>query len=299
MKTIEINEIEKYLDAAPTELNMMFIGGTGIGKTTAIENYCKKNNIFLKTLILSQLDASEALGIPVRTEKEYNGEKISVIDTAVPLWVFELAEHKNAMLFLDEFLCSTPSVMNSFLNFLTQKKVKNIDLSHVKVVAATNIGRYTYEPDNNILSRFCMFYTVNTTASDYVNDPRIDYHYEDNDLKEGVLFEVRSLKPRCYYQLSLVEDNNLFYDFYEGFTNTQYVYVHPNEKVNDVFKQYAQKHKGKNEFYVTDGNIDCLIAVLKQKLKNVRNWNPVCDKFVNVDPETILKIREALTKKAA
>ena len=46
MKTIEVNEIAKYISAAPNEMNLMFIGDTGVGKTTVIENYCKDNGIF-------------------------------------------------------------------------------------------------------------------------------------------------------------------------------------------------------------------------------------------------------------
>lgn len=299
MKTIEINEIGKYIDASPVEMNLMFIGDTGIGKTTEIERYCKKKGIYLKTLILSQLDASEALGIPVRVTKNYNGEEISVLDTAIPVWVLELAEHKNAILFLDEFLCAPPSVMNSFLNFLTQKKVKNIDLSHVKIISATNIGHYTYDPDNNILSRFCMFYTVNTTASDFVKDKRINYSYEDINLKEGTLFDVRSLKPRCYYQLSLVKDNTLYYDFYEGFTNSEYVMIHPEKAVNDIFKQYIEKRSSKKEFYISDENIKCLVAVLRTKFSSIRNWNPFLNKLINLEPDTTIKLREALSPNVA
>lgn len=294
MKTIEINDMFKYIDAAPIELNLMFVGDTGIGKTMQIEKYCKDRGLYLKTLILSQLDASEALGIPVRVEKEYNGEKVSVLDTAIPLWVLELAEHKDSVLFLDEFLCAQPGVMNSFLNFLTQKKVKNIDLSHVRVIAATNVGHYTYDPDNNILSRFCMFYTVNSSAKDFVNDNRINYSYEDINLREGTLFDVRSLKPRCYYQLSLIKDNTLYYDFYEGFTNSEYVHVHDDEQINLIFKQYVEKVPKKEEFTISDSNIDCLVAVLKEKLPTVSNWKPMCSRLVNLDPMTMNKLMEKL-----
>ena len=162
MRKIEINQIPEIIDAQPKEMSVLIIGDTGIGKTQVIKKYAEDNNIYLKTLILSQIEASEALGIPVQSKRVYNGKEYSTIETAVPTWVFDLAEHENAMLYLDEFLCAEPAVMNSFLNFITEKRVGDIDLSHVKIVAATNIGNYTYDPDNNILSRFCMFYAVNT-----------------------------------------------------------------------------------------------------------------------------------------
>lgn len=294
MKTIEVNEMAKYIDAAPNELNLMFIGDTGIGKTSEIEKYCADRNIFCKTLILSQLDASEALGIPVKVEKEFNGETIQVLDTAVPIWVLELAEHENAMLFLDEFLCAQPSVMNSFLNFLTQRKVKNIDLSHVKVVSATNIGHYTYDPDNNMLSRFCMFYVENKTASTFVNDPRIEYKYEDINQKEGVIFDYRSLKPRCYYQLSLVKEDKLYYDFYEGFTNSAYIHISDDEKINTIFKQYVEKIPNKDEFKISESNMDCLIAILKENNPSIKNWKPIVQRLVNLNGDTMNTLMERL-----
>lgn len=177
MREIEINEIGKIIDAAPLDMNLMFIGDTGIGKTQSIEKYCKERGIYLKTLILSQLEASETLGVPIKGTREFNGETYDVLNTAVPNWVFDLAEHENAMLFLDEFLCAQPGVMNSFLNFFTQKSVEGISLKHVRIVSATNIGNYTFDPGTNILSRFCFFYAGNNSVNEYLNDKRITNRY--------------------------------------------------------------------------------------------------------------------------
>lgn len=248
MKTIEITDISKYIQAAPNKMCCMFIGDTGIGKTQVINKYAKDNGLYLKTLILSQLEASETLGIPVQTTREFNGKIYNCIETAIPTWVFELAEHKDAMLYLDEFLCAEPSVMNAFLNFLTERRVGDIDLSHVKVVASTNIGNYTYEPDNNILSRFCMFYCVNTHFGSYIERKHhkiITNDYADNEPKAGVIFDSRSLKPRCHELLAMVKDNTLLNDFYEGFTNTAYrPTFHGNPKIDSVVTAYAVNDSG-------------------------------------------------------
>lgn len=216
MKEIDISEVSNIIKACPNNINLMFIGDSGIGKTTVVEEYCKKNNIFLKTLILSQLDASEVLGVPTVISKTFNEKEYKCMDEAIPLWVFELAEHKDAILFLDEFLCADPAIMNSFLNLLSQKRVKDIDLSHVKFIAATNIGRYTYDPDFNILTRFCFFYVINNSFK--LNLP-FNYNYEDPFEKEGEIFEGRRLVPRCAESLKSVPKEYLEY-FYEGFTNT-------------------------------------------------------------------------------
>lgn len=247
MRHIDVSEISKILDNQPTELSVMFIGDTGIGKTQVIKRYAEEHNIYLKTLILSQIEASEALGIPVQSKRIYNGREVNTIETAVPSWVFDLAEHPNAILYLDEFLCADPSVMNSFLNFITEKSVNGIDLTHVRIVASTNIGNYTYDPDNNILSRFSMIYVENKNYNAYLKKKYgtkviIDNDYKDEEELDNVLFEKRSLKPRCQEMLYLVSDSEVREIFYEGYTNTLMIPTfHNNAKIQSVIKTFAVK----------------------------------------------------------
>lgn len=301
MKTIEITEMPKYNEAAPLRMNLLYIGDTGIGKTQITTRWCEEHGYFFKTLILSQLDPTEALGIPVKEKRNFQGNEITVLSTAIPEWVIELAEHKDEhpVLFLDEFFCAKPGVQNAFLNFLSEKKVGPIDLSFVKVIAATNINQYTYDSADNIFSRFCCFYTVNRTAGEYVGDDRIDYHYEDINEMAGPAFDARSLKPRCYEILSEVKDNKLYYDFYEGYTNTEYIYVYPEEKFNNAFKEYVEKVKGKEEWSISESNAKCLAAVLRGMKPQQKNWNPICDKIVNMTPESVIRIRAALSPNVA
>ena len=289
MKTIEVTDIGKYLDAAPAALCPMFIGDTGVGKTQIITQYATDRKLYLKTLILSQLEASETLGIPVQSTREYNGIKYNTIDTAIPSWVFDLAEHQNgsekykgAMLYLDEFLCAEPAVMNAFLNFLTERKVGGIDLSKVKVVAATNIGNYTYEPDNNILSRFCMFYTVNTTfqrylAKKYGSKKMIHNGYRDEEEKESILFERRSLKPRCQEMLMMLIDPSLINDFYEGYTNTKYMpKFHGNSKINPIVSAYVEFDETTGSWYLPDESVNNLAATIyKQYVSTSSRQNAI------------------------
>lgn len=309
MKTIEINEMSKIIETAPVQMNLMFIGGTGIGKTTVIEQYCKDNGIFLKTLILSQLEASETLGIPVRHDREYNGKIYPALETAIPAWIFEMADvlkkieeseegydaKRAPILFLDEFLCAQPSVMNAFLNFLTQKRVGNIDLSKVRIIAATNIGNYTFDPDNNILSRFCFFYAVNETMNDYINDNRIVNNYKDDFEPHGVIFEQRSLKPRCQELLKYIPDEYLD-DFYQGFTNKRYVLIHSDPEINDVIWPYAQM-KEFGQYTISDADIVTMVSVMTERFKRFRKWDFVLSGFINLDFDVIEKITEELNRK--
>ena len=302
MVEIEMETIGEVIDNAPVNMNLMFVGDTGIGKTTVIENYCHEKKIFLKTLILSQLEASETLGIPVKSQREFNGVMYDCLSTAVPEWVFELAEAQNAseypggaMLFLDEFLCAQPSVMNAFLNFLTQKMVQGIDLKKVRVVAATNVGNYTFDPDNNILSRFCWFYTVNTKINDYLKDDRIINNYKDENTREGVLFEHRSLKPRCHEQLLQVDDEHVMM-FYEGFTNTKYVLVHREPEINAVVSPYFTPIDSRH-FTITDETIPAMVAVMVKTFNRFRKWDKVATSFVNIPLEQASKIKDMIISK--
>lgn len=83
----------------------MFLGDSCIGKTTMVEKYCKDNGYYLKTLILSQLEPAEALGVPTVTDKFFQGQNMRVMESSIPSWVFDLAIHEKSVLFLDEFLC--------------------------------------------------------------------------------------------------------------------------------------------------------------------------------------------------
>lgn len=271
MLNIEVNRIGELIEKSPNKMNLMFIGDTGVGKTTCLENYCEEKGIYLKTLILSQIDASECLGIPVQSTRMYNGKEEICLKTAIPEWAFDLAEQENAILFLDEFLCAQPSVMNAFLNFLTQKRVGNIDLSHVRVVAATNIGMYTFEPDQNILSRFCMFYVVNTSFNKYIKNNKIINNYVDENEQEGVLFDKRSLKPRCQEILNMVEDENYISMFYEGYTNDKYMYFCDIESINKAFAMLALNID--NKFLIEDTSLILLANMLKELNPKVKTWD--------------------------
>ena len=293
MKTLKLDEVYSVLDAAPIEMNVMLIGDTGIGKTQVIKKYAEERGYFLKTLILSQLEASEALGIPVQSKRTYNGKEFATIETAVPSWVFELAEQEKSMLYLDEFLCAEPSVMNSVLNFLTEKEVNGIDLSHVKVVAATNIGNYTYEPDNNILSRFCMFYVVNNSFDKYLKEKykgskiKINNNYKDEEELEGVIFDPRSLKPRCQEMLYMLNDPSMMPLFFEGYTNRQWMPTfHSNSDIQEIVSEFVKEREDaeseSEKYYLDTESYNNLAALLFAKIKGTKKTAEWATKFKNL-----------------
>ena len=184
--------------------------------------------------------------------------------------------------------------MNAFLNFLTQKVVNGIDLSHVKIIAASNIGNYTFEPDTNILSRFCMFYIINSSFNSYITDKRITNTYKDECTRESVIFEPRSLKPRCQEQLSSITDKYLGM-FYEGFTNIKYKYFHSNATVNAIIIPYLDCDE-KGEYTMSANNLICFIVLLKKKFPRIKTWKKICSQFENLSEKTIEVLFQNLSK---
>lgn len=247
MKVIDVEQIPTYIDEivrSKSNMNIMFISAPGAGKTRVINRWAKDNGYYLKTLILSQLDPAEALGVPVISERTYNGKTYKTMTTAIPEWVFELAEHDKAMVYLDEVLCAQPDMMNSFLNMLSEHRVGDIDLSHVIFVSSTNIvGKYIFDPDQNFIDRFCFFYVKNTTYMDYLNSigNKIPNTYEDDYDMSHEIFSPRPLVPRCQEWLIPI-GGELVGDFYQGFTNRVFIMYHENPYINGLLVGAVGSH---------------------------------------------------------
>lgn len=286
MKTIEVEDMIKYVKNSPKSMNLLFVGDSGVGKTVIIEKYARENNIELVTLILSQLEASEALGVPLKSKYTYNGVEYQTMEQAIPMWVFKLRkaldEGKEAWLFLDEFLNAQPDTQNSFLNFLSSKHVNGIDLSGIRIVAATNIGEYTFEPSHNILSRFCMFEVINTTYHKYLNSNiRNDYTGMIDD-KSSVVFQERALKPRCEEWLLGISDKSLIGDYYQGFTNRAYDEpLFANAKMEGIFRPFVKYHKTTNKYELPDDEISKIAALVVESYPRMKKADSIYDDASN------------------
>ena len=282
MKTIEVDDMIKYVYNSPKSMNLLFVGDSGVGKTVIIERYAKENNIELVTLILSQLEASEALGIPLKSKYKYNGVEYHTMEQAIPMWVFKLRQAidqgKEAWLFLDEFLNAQPDTQNSFLNFLSSKQVNGIDLSQIRIIAATNIGEYTFEPSHNILSRFCMFEVINTTYHKYLkSNIRNDYTGIIED-KSSIVFQVRALKPRCEEWLLGVQDKSLIDDYYQGFTNKAYDKpLFDNVKMDKILRPFVDYNDLTDTYELPDEMIPSIAATVVEMYPRMKKANTIYD----------------------
>jgi len=301
MREVDVTMIPELISKAHgiPRLNLLFIGDTGIGKTEMVQRYCKENEIYLVDLKLGQLDPSDCLNVPVQGKRMFRGIEYNVLRNATPEWVFELAEHEKAMLFLDELLCGEPAVCNAFLTFLVDKKVNGIDLSHVQIVAATNIGEYTFDLDKNMLSRFCMFYVVNNDYRTFLmkkyRDKYIDFNYKDEEERDNVIFEKRSLKPRCGEILCNLNKLDIPM-FYEGFTNEVYkekVIFSDDEIINGIISSYANITQDENGYFVEatidDGQLRSLAASFIAAYPKTRKWDDVINNIrrIYLDKEAL------------
>lgn len=235
MKKINHSEMVHYLRAARAHnINMCLVSQIGVGKTEGIEEYARTEGMTLHTLILSALDASETLGVPVTEKTQINGVEVTVLGTALPKWAVDAASEKAPLIFLEELLTAPPEVLNTFLNFLTTKKVGPLDLSHAQVVFATNVENdgIGYSLPLNSLDRLCLFELTSTAegTSEYLfkklngHGLRNTLISNDSDFGKGsILYQLRKLSNRNFEKLaSLSKDDkygDLIADFHSGMTN--------------------------------------------------------------------------------
>ena len=168
MKISNMKNILKLAQVSNDTVHM--VGKHGIGKSQIVETFAKENNIHIETLLLSQNEVGDLIGIP---EKE-NG----VMYWTKPTWLKRMEdankEGKHCVLFLDELARSPLEVRQSALQLVLDRKIhehKLPELDGVKtlVVAADNpADEYqTDELDPALLDRF-MTFEVETDVKEWL-----------------------------------------------------------------------------------------------------------------------------------
>lgn len=216
------------------DINLCLVGRIGIGKTLMISEYAKETGKTLHTLILSALSPDESLGIPSKTEIIIGDKVYPVLETVYPAWAVRAAQEEAPLIFMDEILTAPSEVFVSFLNFLTTKKIGDLDLSHAQIVFATNVEADTlsYKLPNNSLDRLAFFeLTYNETSFlDYLEASgtvKISSQIIDKkEIGEGsYLYEVRDLSPRNFEKINKIAREisiKAAGQFVEAFTNKRY-----------------------------------------------------------------------------
>lgn len=179
--SIKPNQIESVLDLA-RKVNKdghnfypAFIGAPGIAKSSAIQQWCKKNNLPFIDLRAAYLEAPDIIGFP-----SIEG---GITKHNVPEFLPRSGE---GVLLIEEPNRGTAAVLNTFMQLLTDRKIHNYELpSGWMIVAALNPEDPIYEVqvmDPALKNRF-QFFTVEYDKSSF-----LEYMRKKNWRKEIISF---------------------------------------------------------------------------------------------------------------
>lgn len=147
LKTV-ISEMVK----AKSPITPMIWGKHGIGKSSIVEQVAKDLGMNCITIMLSQREAVDLLGVLYTKEDKDLG--ISVTASHPPDWFVTALKKGNLILFLDEFNLARREVMAASFELVLSKKLNNIQLpDNVFIVCAGNPEdeRYNVTPMSDAL----------------------------------------------------------------------------------------------------------------------------------------------------
>ena len=179
------------------------VGRHGIGKSQCVEGFVKDNNYHLETLMLSQNEVADLIGMPY--------EKEGVTYWSKPVWMerMEIAaqEGKHCVLFLDELARAPLEVRQSALQLVLDRRIHEHHLPETNglktlVVAADNpAAEYqTDELDPALLDRF-MSFEVETDVDGWLKWARA------NNI-ESVITDFISEFPERLHELAQNDDSD-------------------------------------------------------------------------------------------
>jgi len=123
--------------ARETGINLCMVSSAGTGKSTIVETFAKELGVHCETLIVSNMESTEIVGIPY-ISKDDSGK--GSLESAKPEWLKNLEKHGgNGILFIDEVSNARPDVQTPLLSMLTARKAGVYDIpKDVQFVFAMN-----------------------------------------------------------------------------------------------------------------------------------------------------------------
>ena len=228
------NNIEKCLQIAKDlHLNLGFIGAHGRAKTAMVQQYADSLGYTLITKILSCLEPTDMIGLPVSETK--NNQLVT--RNAYPNWLVDACNpKKKVILFFDEFNNAEKDVQSSILNLIEDRKLDDMELAETtQIVVAFN--PISIAPNARKLSKATRDRLCIIPISDD-KKPFKDYYSKNNmDVLNMVLDELNPIK--CYDE----EVTN------EAYENAELTY-RSLEKVYNICK------------YCVDNKIDSNIGIM-------------------------------------
>lgn len=137
--SITIDELEPHLDLAwKCGRSLFVIGDFGVGKTTTVETFAKKNHAQFVPMVASMMDRLDLAGLP------YGDKKTDTTKMRPSSVISSLSKEKNpdgspAILYLNEFNAAPDSVQPVFLRLIGERRVGDLSIrDNVLVVADGN-----------------------------------------------------------------------------------------------------------------------------------------------------------------
>ena len=220
--------IELFAPADAVNQVPLLIGAHGLGKTEAVKQYARENNLHCEILMLSLLDVGDLLGLPYREELSTKWAR--------PVWftrILEASERgQRSILFLDELNRAANDVIGASLQLILDRRLNEHQLPlDTFLVAAINPDDGDYnvntldpamldrlivcniEADSSAWLKYAKSSDVNSVIIDFITkNPKYLHHTPKNGGK--------GTSPRSWTRLSkylnYVESTN-------GTINTYYV----------------------------------------------------------------------------
>lgn len=137
--SITIDELPPHLELAwKCNRSLFVIGDFGVGKTTTVLDFAKKNSASFVPMVASMMDRLDLAGLP------YGDKKTGTTKTLPSETIASLSNEKNpegppAILYLNEFNASPDSVQPTFLRLIGERQVGDLSIrKNVLVVADGN-----------------------------------------------------------------------------------------------------------------------------------------------------------------
>jgi len=153
---MRISELKKVLAKLETiQEPVLLVGHAGVGKTEIVRQLAQETGRKLYTVILSQLEPGDLLGLPVTRD--------GVTEFLRPNWLPK--EDKRAILFLDEINRAPIYVRQSIFQLVLDRQVGPHKLGDVFIIAAANPDTEEYVVsdmnDRALLNRFVILSVSN------------------------------------------------------------------------------------------------------------------------------------------
>lgn len=115
------------LASMKSRMPAVLVGPPGVGKTSKIYELTEKMGYELITLIGSQLDPTDIVGLPKGEHLGVDDEGRDIHGTVnlAPWWQVRILQHRKVVLFLDEITNSSPQVRASQLTMLQHREFPN------------------------------------------------------------------------------------------------------------------------------------------------------------------------------